>query len=302
MGDGLKRKPRKQTKGGSGGSDFVKRFGLDREPKERDDEVLAFYDAIKSETSRPDFDRDEFVRANNFSGEVVEIIDGIIAINNDEKLSSIMAIGEAISEGRLDEAKRLIYETERRYDHIDVINRYQILDYEGKFEEVLVLCDRGLASEPDTFVIELKAATLREMGRIREQLDLFDQWDAHFHDDPDFLAARARALVAAGRLDEAEKTALRSHELDDDLPIHVYIAMGELQLARGDPEGAIKLFNRVLDIDENEDDAYVGKANALAAMGKYEQAVLVCERFLSCAPIRGRLRRTRDRIRAAAQI
>lgn len=306
MGGANKRKPRKQAKddykGGSAGADLVKRFGLEGKPKETGEGLRTFLDMIKRETSRPDFDRDEFIRANNFNEELVKIIDGMITINKDEELSAKMSIGQAIHEGRLDEAKRLMDEAERRYGYDDVLNRYQILEYEGKFEEALVLCDKSLASEPRPYMVERKADMLREMGRMQEQLDLFDQWDAHFHDDPKFMAAHGRALVAAGRLDEAEKTTLRALELNDDLPIREFLALGELQLARGDPEGAIKLFNRVLDIDENEVDAHVGKADALAVMGKHGQAVLVCERFLRRAPVRGRLKRARDRIRAASQV
>ena len=306
MGGGIKRKPRKQTKGGHKssvvGADLVKRFGLEGEPKAKDEELRNFLDMIKKETSRPDFDRDEFIRANNFNEELVRIIDGMIDLNKDEEHSTIMSIGHAISEGRLDEAKRLIDEVERRYGYKSVLERYEILDYEGKFEDVLALCDESLASKPDMFMVERKAEVLREMGRIQEQLDLLDQWEAHFRDDSQFLASRGRALVAAGRLDEAEKTTLRAIDMEHDLPIIQYITLGELQLARGDPEGAIKLFNRTLDIDENETEARIGKANALASMGKHEQAILVCEQILRRAPIRGRLKRVRDRIRAAAQV
>lgn len=302
MGGGIKRKPEKHAKDGVDGADLVKRFGLEGEPNERGERLRNFLNMITKETSRPDFNRDEFIRANNFNEGLIELIDGMIEQNKDQRLSAIMSIGHAVSEGRLNDAKRLIDEVERRYDYNDVMNRYQILEYEGKFEEALALCDKVLASKPDMYIVEHKAEVLREMGRIQEQLNLFDQWDAHFHDDPKLLAGRGRALVATGRLDEAEKTILRALELDDDLPILQYIALGELQLARGDPKGAIKIFNRTLDIDENETDAHVGKANALAALGKHEQAILVCERFLRRAPIRGRLKRVRDRIQAAAQV
>ena len=297
MGGGIKRKPRKQTK--EGGLDSIKRSDFNHEPEENP--LATFYNMIQSEASRPDFDRDKFIRANNFSKEVIELIDGIININKDEQLSGMMSIGQAMSEGNLEEAKRLIDEAERRgYNHFT--ERYMILVYEGKFEEALELCSKNMASNPSRYVIECMADVLREMGRMQEQLDLFDQWDAQFHDDPKFLAARARALVAARQLDEAERATTRSLELDDDLPILQFITLGEIQLAHGNPEGALDLFNRTLDMDKNETDACIGKANALAAMGKYEQAILVCEQFLRRVPIRGQLKRTRDRIRAAAQV
>ena len=306
MGDTIKRKPRKQTKdvhtGDSDGADLVKRFGLKGEPKKHDEKMLIFLEALKDETSRPDFDRDKFIRTHNFSKEMIEIIDGMISINKDKKLSSMLSIGEAISDGNLDEAKRLIEEAEMLQGDTNYVTRYQILEYEGKFEEALALCNKSLASKPDLLMIAYKASVLREMGRMQEQLDLFEHWKTHFRDDPDFLAERGRALAAVGRLDEAEKVIIKALELDDEFPVYQFLAMGEIQLARGDHEGAIKLFNRVLDIDENEADAYVGKANALVAMGKHEQAILVCEQFLSRAPIRGRLKRTQDRIRATAQV
>lgn len=292
-------------KDSSAGTDIVERFGLKGEPNiDKHKNMYEFVSRLQEEIKKPGFSRDKYksnLRALGVNEALIGLVDAIATLNEDPRHTCVLGITRAMNEKRIGDAKRLIDKAKQLYDYDAYRELGDILVYEGKLEEALDLYDKNLATKPRASTINSKAEVLRDMGRIPELLDLYDQWDAQFHDEPDFLAGKAHALVAAGRLDEAEKVALRSLKLDDDLPIYVYIVMGDLQLARGDPKGAIKLYNRALDIDENETEAYTGKANALAALGMYDEAISVCNRRLNITPTQGYLHRARDRIRAQAR-
>ena len=72
-------------------------------------------------------------------------------------------------------------------------------------------------------------------------------------------------------------------------------------MARGDHKGAVKLFNRALDMDESDDRGYIGKAEALAAMGRRKEALKVCDMRLDLSKASGQLKRVRDRILVLAE-
>ena len=286
----------------AGGADLAGRFGLEGEPDYYKVEIMVeVADQIRRDAMRPDFDRDAYVksmRAQKIPEEVVGLVDEMIAINADKKICASIAVDHAIKEGRLDEAKRLIDEAERRYGCDESTSRYEILDYEEKFGEILAFCDKRIASDrTGTYWIDAKADALNQMGRTEEQLGLYENARKGLRGTPRWLAGRARALVAVGRLNEAEQIAVRLAE-SEEWPATACVALGELLMARRDHNGAIKLFNRVLDMDKFDDRGFVGKAEALAALGRHKEAVEVCDILLNQAPIRGRLKRTRDRILA----
>ena len=213
-------------------------------------------------------------------------------------LASIPLVSDAINEGRFEDARRFVDEFWEPSHHMGVFFRLDIMIRAGRLEEALSLCDDQMASDPRDFLIYTKADVLRELGRMQAQLDLYDQWEDKFGGSPSFLAHRAVALVAAGRLEDAEKTAVRALALEERV-FPAYIALGDLLMARGDPAGAIKLFNRAIDVDENNPAGYIGKANALSALGERDQAVLTCNHLLDHVPSHRRLRETRDRIMAS---
>ena len=208
-------------------------------------------------------------------------------------LTSATPAYAAINEGRFEDARRLV--DEACGPRAGAVFRLEIMIRAGRLGEALSLCDDQMAYEPNRHLIYAKAEVLRELGRMQDQLDLYDQWEDEFGGSPDFLADRAVALVAAGRLEEAEEAAVRALTLEEYASFG-YVALGDLLMARGDPAGAIKLFNRVIDMDENEPAGYIGKANALAALGERDRAVLVCNHLLDRVPSHRRLRETRDRI------
>ena len=204
-------------------------------------------------------------------------------------------IWDAIRYGRFEEALRLVDEAGGPRTCIGAIHSLDILIRAGRLEEALTMCDDRLAAEPHEYLTCRKAEVLRELGRTQDQMDLYDRWNDQFGDNPDFMADRAVALVAAGRLEEAEETTVRALNLEE-YALSGYRAPGDLLMARGDLAGAIDLFNKMIDLDENDPEGYLGKANALAALGERDQAVLTYNQLLDYAPSHRWLREARDRI------
>ena len=165
-------------------------------------------------------------------------------------------------------------------------------------EEALALCESNIAGGGDDMGwIGAKADILNQMGRAEERLELYEASQKRFGDRPDWQAGRARALVGVGRLDEAEQIAVKAAE-GEKCPGAAWIALGELLMARGDHRGASKLFEQVLDMDGEDDRGHIGKAEALAATGRYREAVEACDMRLNESKMSGQLKRVRDRILA----
>ena len=290
---------RNQTGRISGGADLAGRFGLEGEPdRDKHKPLRDFVRRLNDYRMRPDFDRDAYVKSMLEWGapkELADLADGILNLDADEKVSMLTAITAACKEGNYNEAKRLVKEADM-LGHSTSIYRYDILEWEGRMGEALALCKNNIAGSKDVMGwIGNKADILNQMGRAEERLELYEGTRKRFRKHPDWQAGRARALVGVGRLNEAEKIAVKVAE-SEEFPDVACIALGEVLMARGDHNGAIKLFNRVLDMDENHDGAYIGKAEALAALGRHKEAVEVCDMRLNEAKLSGHLKRVRDRI------
>ena len=128
--------------------------------------------------------------------------------------------------------------------------RYRILDCEGRLGEAPALCDGRIASDgSDVSWINAKANILNQMGRTGDQVKLYVGAHRNLRKDSDWWAGRARALVAVGRLNEAEEIALKMAG-EERRPGVACVALGEVLMARGDRKGAINLFNKASDINE----------------------------------------------------
>ena len=294
---------RNETERISGGADLAGRLDLNKVRNFDGERAFRdFIDRIAEDAERPNFDRDAYLKsmvAQGASKEMVEITAGFLDSRANRKMSGVVAIMSAIKDGRYEEAKTLVEEAER-LGYNTSMYRYYILDWEGKMEELLTLCEGNIVGSAGAMPwIDAKAEILNEMGRAEERLELYEGTRKRFGEYPYWQAGRARALVGVGRLDEAEKIAIEVVESGEHLDI-ACIALGEALMARGNPEGAVEMFDRVLDMEWNDDRCCIGKAEALAAMGRIKEALEVCDTRLNRIKMSGRLKRALDRIRALA--
>ena len=294
---------RNKTERISGGADLAGRFGLKGEPGPGKGKVLRdFMDRLYEDARRPGFDRDAYLKSMAARGapeEMVGLAGALLGARVAAEAPVPFDIIGALKDGDYDQAKRLIKEADLR-DEDTSMYRFWVLEWEGRMEEALALCENNIVGGGDDMRwINAKANILNQTGRAGEWLELYEGTRKRFRENPDWQAGRARALVAVGRLDEAEKIAVGIME---SVGYHgtACVALGELLMARGDHKGAIKMFNRLLDMDENENGGYIGKAEALSATGRYREAVEVCDMRLNESKTSGRLKRVRDRILALA--
>ena len=173
--------------------------------------------------------------------------------------------------------------------------RCTILVHMKKLDEVIALCDEDLASMPDVLTINNKAEVLLEMGRLHEAVELYDKWSPRFRNDSSMLASRAIVLAMSGNVEKAERLALRALKLEK-ITISAYIALAIIVRRGGDPTGAIKILNKALSIDLNENDLYTHKADILAELGEYEKAITCCQQRLMRIPGHRKIREMLDRL------
>ena len=286
----------------SGNAGLAERFGMEGEPDlHKHDKLTNFVKGIKQAMDQKGFDKNRYIsslRASGIGEEAIGLAQGIIEVSADDKISRYTAILDTMNRGRYEEALEMIEEFERRYCVFGFTSRYSALMNLGRLKEALSLCDGVLDSEPTPYAVCCKSDILRELGRVQELVELHDRWEKEFPGDPDILADRARVLVSVGNLDEAEEMAEEALRLEE-ITIPAYLALGEALAARGDTAGAIKILNRALDIDENEDEVYARKAEILLDAGEHEKAALCCEQRLGVVPGIRRLREIRYRAEAA---
>ncbi|CCD00777.1 protein of unknown function, partial (plasmid) [Azospirillum baldaniorum] len=100
---------------------------------------------------------------------------------------------------------------------------------------------------------------------------------------PDFLGNLARTLRAAGQPDAAERAFARTAALD---PADAQIAftLGALRLERGDAAGAAAAFAQALVRRPDFVEARINGANALAALGRAEDAARLRRQAVALAP------------------
>ena len=133
--------------------------------------------------------------------------------------------------------------------------------------------ERALAIDP-AFLPTLNnlAALDRVEGRRAEAEALEARALAEKHQSPYFLASQALRRMARHDLDGAETLLVRARRIDDDIP-EVHLALGRLDLARGDAPAAEAHFARARKTSRELSDAYrrklewkIGKLTHLATV------------------------------------
>jgi tetratricopeptide (TPR) repeat protein len=89
--------------------------------------------------------------------------------------------------------------------------------------------------------------------------------------DPDALLERARAALAAHDIDGAEKLAREALAADSD-SADAHVVLGDVALDRKHPSEALGSYERALALDANDGWALVRASEALAALGRRDEA------------------------------
>ena len=140
---------------------------------------------------------------------------------------------------------------------------------------------RSQPGHPDA--LHLLGVLESQGGRPRAALPLLRRAVALLPGDADFLGNLARSLRAAGQPEAAERAFARAAALD---PADAQIAftLGSLRLERGDAAGAAAAFALALTRRPDFAEARINRANALAALGRTEDAARLRRQAVALAP------------------
>jgi Flp pilus assembly protein TadD len=135
---------------------------------------------------------------------------------------------------------------------------------QGKPEEALAVYREGLERSPKDVDLTARCAiTLARNGRAREALPIFEKVKKARERDPVFLTQFAQALAEAGRLEEAERLAVRAAASGS---LEGKFSLGFVRLRAGRYEDAQKL---LIEVEQNaRREELVGAAKGLRADAK----------------------------------
>lgn len=154
----------------------------------------------------------------------------------------------------------------------------------GRLTEAATTARQALRIDPrHASSLYLMAMIMGEAGQTAEAVNYLDQVIAVAPNAPDAHGNRGIALIALGRLDEAERSLRRAIELNPRRAEPWY-ALGNLKIQQDDPQATFEAFLRVLEINPRDGRAWTNMGNALQQMGKHDDALAAYERAASLLP------------------
>lgn len=139
----------------------------------------------------------------------------------------------------------------------------------------------ALASDSDDLKLDLVIA-LTAAGRTAAALELALGLEGSMQDQPRYWSSRANAARQAGDMEEAASSYDRCLLLKPDHPRALH-GRARVALVRGE-ENALPQFDRALSILPSEADLWLGRAQALDAAGRGEEAMTLAAQLVDKAP------------------
>jgi len=112
-----------------------------------------------------------------------------------------------------------------------------------------------------------------EVGRLDRAEEMYREALALDPSDPRVLINLGAVLARAGRADEAERVLLTALDRDPRYAPFVWNNLALARLVAGDPEGALRFFERSIEAAPGDADVHANAANALLALGRHEEAL-----------------------------
>jgi predicted O-linked N-acetylglucosamine transferase (SPINDLY family) len=145
-------------------------------------------------------------------------------------------------------------------------------------------CRQALRLDPrHSSSLYLMATIMAEAGLPAESLAFLDQAIVLGPNVAEAHGNRGIALMALGRLDEAEQAIRRAIELDPTRAEPRY-ALGNLKAQQKQPQAAFEAFLQALQIDPRDGRSWTNMGIALQQMGKLDDALAAYERARSLLP------------------
>jgi tetratricopeptide (TPR) repeat protein len=218
-----------------------------------------------------------------------------------EKIASRALI--LLREGRYNEAIACYDELLRRFpNYVDGWYNKGIAlgEHLQDYEHAIYCYDRGLQLNPqDIDMWHNKGKALYCLGRNVEAVQCFDrvlQLNPHYRIS---LEGKAAALNNMGRFKEAQAVAEHILEMYPPRNIKTWKALSVLAMALNNQnlhKKAIEAANKAIALNPNDDGIWETKGAALAAMGRYREALQCLEEALKLNPHNRTAEATRDKV------
>ena len=150
-----------------------------------------------------------------------------------------------------------------------------------RYEEMLLACDRALATDPNYVVAwSNKGNALRDLKRYEDAIQAYERALAIDQNDADAWYNKGLALRDLKRYEESIQACGRALAIDQNYKfawISKGIALDKLKRY----EEAIQAYNRALAVDHNDAGAWYGKGKALFFLRRYDEAIQAYDRALT---------------------
>lgn len=158
------------------------------------------------------------------------------------------------------------------------------LAMEGDFEGALDKMNQAIAADPAFWEAAFGAGLVSEL--LAEYEEAIDYYTLTVEIDKSCIDAyfrRANLHMQLGKPDKAVEDYTRILDLDPTIA-NAHFNRGNAYLDLGDPDAAIKDYSASSDLDPSLSEPYFNKAVACESAGKYAEAKLAYEAFVSSAP------------------
>ena len=165
--------------------------------------------------------------------------------------------------------------SEQEQSHMDHLSRAQVYQEQGQYKAAIIEYKNAVKkSQGDLNVFLQYASMLNRLGQHSAALNLLEQvksgqTDAYYLELVNTYQKMKKYFSAQNILSE---------HLDPSLNV-VKLALAENSLGKGNLEEAIKLFDAVKSDVSLESDAILGKATALARMGKMDESLVLLKQI-----------------------
>jgi tetratricopeptide (TPR) repeat protein len=259
------------------------------EHQQKYDEAIALYEGLLRGGAGSAYLRDRIgslhLEAGRYREAIRELEEGQRLDPADSR--GLLVLGRAYEGAGESEAAEARYDQliRREPGHLEArLHRGRLLQKEGRFEEaeagfreILDLASgRGALTEREAAVLALahsQIGLIAMAGRdYAAAAGAFGRaLDASGDPGPELFLLLGRATLEEGRADEAQRIAAEaSRRHPGDLDLRIF--QGEVLIARGDPPGARRLFDALLETEKRSPDAYGRVAEALLRQKRFEEA------------------------------
>ncbi len=163
------------------------------------------------------------------------------------------------------------------------VQEAMVLERDDRYEEAIGRYDEALAIDPHSGVaLAGKADSLRALDRAIDSLPFHERAIQAAPDHPVYWTHRGLALADLERADDAFASYQRAIDLAPRFPFP-WLCRAELRLALEQPGPALADFEKALELEPELADAMAGKACALHALGRKDEARRACYAYLDTA-------------------